>query len=53
VVAIFASLGDDPDRLAAAEGDFLAFAEDANSGPAEGPAEYQYEYLLVLGRKRD
>lgn len=53
VVAIFASLGDDPDRRAAADRDFLAFAEAANSGPAEGPAEYRYEYLLVLGRRRD
>lgn len=52
VVAIFASLSDDPDQLAAADRDFLAFAETANSGPAEGPAEYRFEYLLVLARKR-
>ena len=32
--------------------DFLAFATEANQGPAGGPAEYPYEYLLVVGRKR-
>jgi ubiquinone/menaquinone biosynthesis C-methylase UbiE len=53
VVAIYASLADQPDRLAALDGDFLDFAERSNRGAPDGPAEYRYEYLLVVARKRD
>lgn len=52
VVATYASLADDPERAAALDRDFLEFATHANSGPPEGPAEYRYEYLLVVARKR-
>jgi ubiquinone/menaquinone biosynthesis C-methylase UbiE len=52
VVGVYASLAGDPDRAAAADRDFLEFATQANSGPSEGPAEYRYEYLLVVARKR-
>src|SRR5262245_12544094 len=40
VVAIYASLADDPERLAALDRDFLELATRANQGPPEGPAEY-------------
>ena len=52
VVAIYADLADDPERAAALDRDFLEFATRANQGPPEGPAEYPYEYLLVVARKR-
>jgi ubiquinone/menaquinone biosynthesis C-methylase UbiE len=52
VVGIYASLADEPERAAALDRDFLAFATRANSGPPEGPAEYRYEYLLVVARRR-
>jgi ubiquinone/menaquinone biosynthesis C-methylase UbiE len=52
VVGIYASLAAEPERAAALDRDFLEFAMRANSGPHEGPAEYRYEYLLVVARKR-
>ena len=52
VVATYAALADDPQRQAALDRDFREFAARANSGPADGPAEYPYEYLLVTARKR-
>jgi ubiquinone/menaquinone biosynthesis C-methylase UbiE len=52
VVAIYRGLADEPGRSAALDRDFLAFANRANSGPPEGPAEYRYEYLVVIARKR-
>jgi ubiquinone/menaquinone biosynthesis C-methylase UbiE len=45
IVAICRDLADDPERLAAFDRDFLAFATRADS-------EYRYEYLLVVARKR-
>jgi ubiquinone/menaquinone biosynthesis C-methylase UbiE len=50
IVATYRTLADQPERSAALDRDFLEFAERANSGPAEGPAEYRYEYLLVIAR---
>ena len=52
VVGIYASLAEQPDRLAALDRDFLEFATRSSSGAPEGPAEYRYEYLLAIGRKR-
>ena len=52
VVGTYASLAGEPQRAAALDHDFLEFATRANSGPPEGPAEYRYEYLLVVARKR-
>jgi ubiquinone/menaquinone biosynthesis C-methylase UbiE len=52
VVALYASLVDDPERLEALDRDFLRYAVDENTGRADGPAEYEYEYLLVVARKR-
>jgi SAM-dependent methyltransferase len=52
VVAIYASLAEDPERANALDRAFLEFATRANSGPPEGPAELRYEYLLVVARRR-
>jgi ubiquinone/menaquinone biosynthesis C-methylase UbiE len=52
VVAIYASLVDQPERLEAFERDFRQFAVDSNRGHKGGPAEYEYEYLLVVARRR-
>jgi ubiquinone/menaquinone biosynthesis C-methylase UbiE len=52
VVGLYAQLADEPERAAALDRDFLAFATRANQGPPGGPAEYPYEYLLVVARKR-
>jgi ubiquinone/menaquinone biosynthesis C-methylase UbiE len=52
VVAVYASLAREPERAEALDRDFLEFATRSNSGPPEGPAEYSYEYLLVVARKR-
>ena len=51
VVATYASVTDDPDRAAALDRDFLDFAKRANRGAPDGPAEYPYEYLLIIARK--
>jgi ubiquinone/menaquinone biosynthesis C-methylase UbiE len=53
VVGLYASLADQPDRIAALDRDFLEFATRSNQGPPDGPAEYHYEYLLVVGRRRE
>jgi hypothetical protein len=52
VVGIYASLAEEPERAAALDRDLLEFATRANGGPPEGPAEYAYEYLLVVARRR-
>lgn len=52
VAAVWNSLAEDPDAAAAFDRDFLEFAERANTGPEGGMAEYPYEYLLVVARKR-
>lgn len=51
VVAVYNSLAGDPEQEAALDRDFLGFAVRTNTGPSEGPAEYQYEYLLVIARR--
>ena len=52
VVAIYAPLADRPDRIAALDRDFLEFATRFDRGAPGGPAEYRYEYLLVVARTR-
>jgi ubiquinone/menaquinone biosynthesis C-methylase UbiE len=52
VVAIYARLAEEPERAATLDRDFLEFATRTNSGPPKGPAEYRYEYLLVVARRR-
>ncbi len=51
-VAIYASMADQPERAAALDRDFLEFATRSNRGAPDGPAEYHYEYLLVVAHKR-
>ncbi|HWT22840.1 MAG TPA: class I SAM-dependent methyltransferase [Solirubrobacteraceae bacterium] len=52
MVALYASLARDSQRLAALDREFLEFATRADEGPPGGPAEYRYEYLLVVGSTR-
>ncbi|MGH3057038.1 MAG: class I SAM-dependent methyltransferase [Gaiellaceae bacterium] len=52
VVALQGFLADQPERAAALEREFMEFVTDENRGGSEGPAEYRYEYLLVVARKR-
>lgn len=52
VIAVSAGLAQQPDGAAAFDRDFLEFATRSNTGRPEGPAEYRYEYLLVIARKR-
>lgn len=47
-----AALAEEPARLAAFDRAFLEFAARANTGAPGGPAEYVYEYLLVVARTR-
>ena len=51
VVAIRRGLADQPERLEAMDREFLEFAITANRGVPDGPAEYPYEYLLVVARR--
>jgi ubiquinone/menaquinone biosynthesis C-methylase UbiE len=53
LIAISASVADDPDQAAALDRELLEFATRSNRGAPGGPAEYHYEYLLVIGRRRD
>jgi ubiquinone/menaquinone biosynthesis C-methylase UbiE len=52
VVAIRRVLREEPERAAAFDRDFLEFADRADTGDPAGPAEYRYEYLLVVARVR-
>lgn len=52
VVAAYEGLRDDPERRAALDRDFLEFATRFNAGPDGGPAEYRYDYVTVLAKKR-
>jgi hypothetical protein len=53
VIALQAFLAEQPDRAAALDGEFLAFVMEENQGEPDGPAEYRYEYLIVVARKRE
>jgi 2-polyprenyl-6-hydroxyphenyl methylase/3-demethylubiquinone-9 3-methyltransferase len=53
VIALYASLAGQPERIAALDRDFLDFAtRSSRRGPKGDPAEYEYEYLLVVARAR-
>jgi SAM-dependent methyltransferase len=52
IVGLRASLADRPDALAAFDRDFLEFATRSNHAAAGEPAEYRYDYLLVVGVTR-
>lgn len=51
IVALRTELANEPERLAALDRDFLEFATRANEAPPDRPAEYLYEYLLVVARR--
>ena len=51
VIAVYGLLADQPERVAALDREFLDFATRSNRGTDEA-AEYHYEYLLVVARKR-
>jgi SAM-dependent methyltransferase len=50
LIAVRAALAGEPDRLAALDRDFLAFAEETDEGGPDG-ALYRVEYLLAVGRR--
>jgi ubiquinone/menaquinone biosynthesis C-methylase UbiE len=52
LIALRASLADEPERLAALDRDMLEFATSGNAGRPDGEAQYPYPYLLVVARKR-
>ena len=52
VIAVRALVAAEPDRAAALDREFDEFARRANRGTPGAPAEYPYEYLLVVARKR-
>jgi ubiquinone/menaquinone biosynthesis C-methylase UbiE len=52
VVAVYAALEAEPERAATLDREFLELATRFNRGVPGGPAEYHYEYLLVIARKR-
>ncbi len=52
LIGIRASLADQSDRLDALDRDFAAYTETQNRGRPGGPAEYPYDVLIVIARKR-
>jgi hypothetical protein len=53
MLAIRASLADQPERAAALDRDFLEFVARRNRSTPQGAVELPYEYLLVVARKRN
>jgi ubiquinone/menaquinone biosynthesis C-methylase UbiE len=51
MVAISASLANQPERAAALDRDFLEFVGRSNRRTPESPVQIPYEYLLVVARK--
>jgi ubiquinone/menaquinone biosynthesis C-methylase UbiE len=52
IIALRSALVDESARATALDRAFLELAVRANGGEPGGPAEYRYEYLLVVARKR-
>jgi ubiquinone/menaquinone biosynthesis C-methylase UbiE len=52
VVSVYDALQGDPNRAARLDREFLEFAQGSNQGAQDGWAEYPYEYVLVVARKR-
>jgi ubiquinone/menaquinone biosynthesis C-methylase UbiE len=52
IIGLRASLAEHPDRLDALDRDFRELAALKNEAPPGEPAEYHYEYLLVVARKK-
>jgi ubiquinone/menaquinone biosynthesis C-methylase UbiE len=51
VIALYGSLADEPERVAALDREFLDLATRWNQGTPEA-AEYHYDYLLIVARPR-
>jgi SAM-dependent methyltransferase len=51
IIALRSALADEPARATALDRTFLEFAVRTNGGGPGGPAEYRYEYLLVVAAK--
>jgi ubiquinone/menaquinone biosynthesis C-methylase UbiE len=51
-IMTYAGVADDPERTAALDRDFLAYATRSNLNPDGPRARYGYDYLLVTARKR-
>ncbi len=47
-----AAYSGEPERVEQLDREFLEFATRVNRGEPDGPSEYHYEYLLVVGEKR-
>jgi ubiquinone/menaquinone biosynthesis C-methylase UbiE len=52
LIALRRYVADRPDAAAALDRELVEFATRANGGAPDGPAEYRYEYLLVVARTR-
>lgn len=52
MIALMDGLGDQPERVAALERDFLAFVDQRNRDGADGAVAIPYEYLLAVARTR-
>jgi hypothetical protein len=52
VIAVYESLRDEPERSAQLDREFLDFAERARREAPDGSAEYPYDYVIVVARKR-
>lgn len=50
VIAIYGLLAEEPAQIADLDREFLEFATRWNRAAPGGPAEYSYEYLLIVGR---
>ena len=51
MIAIRASLADQPKRLAALDREFTEFVTSSNRGATADRVEIPYEYLLVIARR--
>ncbi len=52
VIGVRRLMESEPDRLAKFDLEFARFARECNQGEAGGPAEYPYDYLVIVARKR-
>ena len=52
-IAAYANVAGEPARVAALDRDFADFASRWNRGEPGAPAAYEFEYLLVVARRRD
>jgi SAM-dependent methyltransferase len=51
-IATYAGIAAEPERVAALDRDFLAYAQQLNKAPEGSPAVLGYDYVVVTARKR-